>query len=228
LQKNSQETEHSSATAGNQSSPKILLPSTTAEKKNRFLHSSKMSAEDLQATAKDTTENEEMESGGRGNNPEQALASDGSPAKTYKEKAKENGMNYTVTDVPPLGTSLLLGLQHYLTMLGATVLIPLIVCPQMGANGQQTAQVISSIFFVSGINTVSAVEQCGEECVKEENSDSLSHDFPIHSTHSCFKPQLVIDFPLCKVDRLPFCLRSSRSFSTQNCRPLKTTRNDSR
>ncbi|KAG7372394.1 xanthine/uracil permease family protein [Nitzschia inconspicua] len=74
--------------------------------------------------------------------------------KTYRERAIENGMNYTVTDVPPLGTSLLLGLQHYLTMLGATVLIPLIVCPAMGANGRQTAQVISSIFFVSGINTL--------------------------------------------------------------------------
>ena len=84
-----------------------------------------------------------------------AITSNNEPLpKTYKERAKENGMNYTVTDVPPLGTSLLLGLQHYLTMLGATVLIPLIVCPAMGANGQQTAQVISSIFFVSGINTL--------------------------------------------------------------------------
>ena len=48
----------------------------------------------------------------------------------------------------------MLGVQHYLTMLGATVLIPLILCPNMGANGSQTAEVISSIFFVSGINTL--------------------------------------------------------------------------
>jgi hypothetical protein len=75
--------------------------------------------------------------------------------KTYKQLAIENGMSYTVTDVPPLSTSLLLGLQHYLTMLGATVLIPLIVTPAMGASGSETAQVVSSIFFVSGINTVS-------------------------------------------------------------------------
>ena len=33
------------------------------------------------------------------------------------------------------------------------VLIPLILCPAMGATGQQTAEVISSIFFVSGFNT---------------------------------------------------------------------------
>ena len=80
---------------------------------------------------------------------------DTEPAKmTYKEIAMKNGMTYTVTDVPPLLTSMILGLQHYLTMLGATVLIPLLLCPAMGANGLQTAEVISSIFFVSGINTV--------------------------------------------------------------------------
>ena len=73
---------------------------------------------------------------------------------TYKQIAMNNGMLFTVTDVPPLVTSMILGLQHYLTMLGATVLIPLLLCPAMGANGLQTAEVISSIFFVSGINTV--------------------------------------------------------------------------
>ena len=44
---------------------------------------------------------------------------------TYKEKALAAGRNYTVTDVPPLGTSIILGVQHYLTMLGATVSITL-------------------------------------------------------------------------------------------------------
>ena len=76
---------------------------------------------------------------------------------TYKEIAKRNGINYTVTEVPPFFTSMLLGLQHYLTMLGATVLIPLLLCPAMGADGLQTAEVISSIFFVSGMNTVSRI-----------------------------------------------------------------------
>ena len=73
---------------------------------------------------------------------------------SYREKAKARGINYTVTDVPPVGLSILLGFQHYLTMLGATVLVPLLLCPAMGASGQQTADVISSIFFVSGINTL--------------------------------------------------------------------------
>ena len=83
---------------------------------------------------------------------------------TYREKALANGIKYTVTDVPPLPTALMLGVQHYLTMLGATVLIPLILCPAMGANGDQTAEVISSIFFVSGINTLIQTS-IGDRCV---------------------------------------------------------------
>lgn len=71
--------------------------------------------------------------------------------KTYAETAKANGLRYAVSDVPPLGLSTLLGIQHYLTMLGATFLIPTIICPAMGANVAQTGQVISTIFFVSGL-----------------------------------------------------------------------------
>lgn len=85
---------------------------------------------------------------------EEVLQKEAEDHLTYKEKAKLNGIKYTVTDVPPLPQAIMLGVQHYLTMLGATVLIPLILCPAMGANGSQTAEVISSIFFVSGINTL--------------------------------------------------------------------------
>ena len=38
------------------------------------------------------------------------------------QKAKPNGLRYGVSDVPPLGLSIVLGIQHYLTMLGATFL----------------------------------------------------------------------------------------------------------
>jgi nucleobase transporter 1/2 len=74
--------------------------------------------------------------------------------RTYAQKAKDIGMLYTVSDVPPLFLSIVLGIQHYLTMLGATVLIPLLITPAMGATIEQTAQVISTIFFVSGVNTL--------------------------------------------------------------------------
>jgi len=63
-------------------------------------------------------------------------------------------MRYTVTDVPPLGLTVLLGFQHYLTMLGSTVLIPLLLVPAMGGNGEDLTNVICTIFFVSGLNTL--------------------------------------------------------------------------
>jgi hypothetical protein len=47
---------------------------------------------------------------------------------TYKEKAKANGIQYTVTDVPPLPLALMLGVQHYLTMLGECVCVCVCVC----------------------------------------------------------------------------------------------------
>lgn len=190
--------------------------------------------EQLQETTKDVTENEE--DGDPKEDPEQAMSDDEEPPDadklTYREKAMKNGMSYTVTDVPPLGTSLVLGLQHYLTMLGATVLIPLIVCPAMGANGQQTAQVISSIFFVSGINTVSCFLSHEVVDVFVLIVPCLSHFHTVRSNNnnavsSCKRPLATV-FPLSKADRLLIFHPSSRSSSTMNFKPLKTTRNASR
>ncbi|CAB9530460.1 Nucleobase-ascorbate transporter [Seminavis robusta] len=88
--------------------------------------------------------------------PEETMESIQAPKEvsTYEERSKANGMVYTVTDVPPLPTAILLGVQHYLTMLGASVLVPLILTPAMGATQEQTAQVIATAFFVAGINTL--------------------------------------------------------------------------
>lgn len=76
------------------------------------------------------------------------------PSTGFKEKAKEGGMLYTAADVPPPLLGLILGWQHYLTMLGATALIPLIIVPVMGGSPADTAEVICSIFFVSGLCTL--------------------------------------------------------------------------
>ena len=38
----------------------------------------------------------------------------------YKQAALDGGMLYTVSDVPPPGLGLILGFQHFLTMMGAT------------------------------------------------------------------------------------------------------------
>ncbi len=60
---------------------------------------------------------------------------------------------YTVDDKPPTGESIFLGIQHYLTMFGATVLIPLILAGAMKMPAGDTALLISTIFLVSGITT---------------------------------------------------------------------------
>ena len=45
-------------------------------------------------------------------------------------------------------------MQHYLTMLGATVLIPTLLVPAMGGSDEDKAQTIQTIFLVSGLNTL--------------------------------------------------------------------------
>lgn len=50
--------------------------------------------------------------------------------------------------------TLFLGCQQWLTMIGATALQPLLLVPKMGGTPEQTAKVVSTIFVVSGINTL--------------------------------------------------------------------------
>lgn len=63
---------------------------------------------------------------------------------------------YSVDEIPPLRESLFLGLQHYLTMFGSTVAIPLILSEPLGIAGDPAAlgALIGTMFFVSGITTL--------------------------------------------------------------------------
>ncbi|GIL76348.1 hypothetical protein Vretifemale_5964 [Volvox reticuliferus] len=63
-------------------------------------------------------------------------------------------LRYTVIDVPPWHVCLILGFQHYLTMLGSTIVIPALLVPTMGGNPKDHARVVQTIFFVSGLNTL--------------------------------------------------------------------------
>jgi nucleobase transporter 1/2 len=65
-------------------------------------------------------------------------------------------MIYGIEDVPPLKESLFLGFQHYLTMFGATVAIPLILAEPLGMAEDRVAVawLIGTMFFVSGIATL--------------------------------------------------------------------------
>jgi nucleobase transporter 1/2 len=63
-------------------------------------------------------------------------------------------LNYGLDDVPkPFVKALGLGMQHVLTMFGATILVPLIVGPALGFQGRDIAILISSVFIASGIAT---------------------------------------------------------------------------
>lgn len=61
---------------------------------------------------------------------------------------------YPIGSKPKMGLSILLGVQQYLTMFGATVLIPFIIGGAMGMPQDQLALLISTMFFCSGITTL--------------------------------------------------------------------------
>ncbi|KAG6409002.1 hypothetical protein SASPL_132031 [Salvia splendens] len=53
-----------------------------------------------------------------------------------------------------MGEAVILGFQHYLVMLGTTVIIPTIIVPFMGGGNVKKAQLMQTLLFVSGINTL--------------------------------------------------------------------------
>jgi nucleobase transporter 1/2 len=63
---------------------------------------------------------------------------------------------YGIDDVPSTRDTVLLGFQHYLTMFGSTVAIPLIMSEPLGMAGDPAAigMLIGTMFFVSGITTL--------------------------------------------------------------------------
>ncbi len=63
---------------------------------------------------------------------------------------------YHIDDIPPWSESLPLGFQHYLTMFGSTVAIPLLLAEPLGMADDPIAVgwLIGTMFFVSGITTL--------------------------------------------------------------------------
>jgi xanthine/uracil permease len=63
-------------------------------------------------------------------------------------------VEYGIDDRPPLVESVLLGVQHYLTMIGANIAVPLILAGLMGMPTAVTAKFVGTFFVVSGLATL--------------------------------------------------------------------------
>ena len=70
------------------------------------------------------------------------------------EKEKKLMVVYGIDDKPPLIESIFLGFQHYLTMFGATIIIPIVIAGALGMPTHEQGMLISTMFFVSGICTL--------------------------------------------------------------------------
>nr|CAB3493617.1 unnamed protein product [Digitaria exilis] len=69
-------------------------------------------------------------------------------------KEQYEGVDYCITSPPPWITTVFVAFQHYLVMLGTTVLIATIIVPLMGGGHYEKAIVIQTILFLAGINTL--------------------------------------------------------------------------
>ena len=69
---------------------------------------------------------------------------------------KNNNLLYGIDDKPPMVETVILGLQHYLTMFGSTLAIPLILSKPLGLEDKpvELGWLIATMFFVSGITTL--------------------------------------------------------------------------
>ena len=67
---------------------------------------------------------------------------------------------YAIEDIPPPVQSAALGLQHYLTMLGSTVAVPLLLAAPLGIDGstpeglKAISLIMATMFLVSGLATL--------------------------------------------------------------------------
>lgn len=64
------------------------------------------------------------------------------------------GVDFCVRSNPSWPVAIILGFQHYVLMLGTTVIIPSIIVPLMGGGNREKAEVIQTLLFVAGLNTL--------------------------------------------------------------------------
>ena len=71
------------------------------------------------------------------------------------EKQRElDEIKYKIEDVPPLGVSIILALQHILAAFAGIVAVPLVVSAALGLSVKDTTFMVSATIFASGITTI--------------------------------------------------------------------------
>ncbi|MFS8011624.1 putative xanthine/uracil/vitamin C permease [Helianthus anomalus] len=68
--------------------------------------------------------------------------------------SRQAHMKYELRDTPGLVPIGFYGFQHYLSMMGSLILIPLVIVPAMGGDHEDMSMVVSTVLFVSGITTL--------------------------------------------------------------------------
>ena len=69
--------------------------------------------------------------------------------------SSDQDLLYRIDDTPPVAETAILGLQHYLTMFGSTVAVPLMIAGPLGiSDPMDIGKLIATMFFVSGITTI--------------------------------------------------------------------------
>ncbi|KAK9676891.1 hypothetical protein RND81_11G108200 [Saponaria officinalis] len=66
---------------------------------------------------------------------------------------RQSHLKYELRDIPGLVPIGLYGVQHYISILGSVILIPLVLVPAMGGSNE-TANVVSTVLFMTGATTL--------------------------------------------------------------------------
>ncbi|KAG6474010.1 hypothetical protein ZIOFF_067933 [Zingiber officinale] len=67
---------------------------------------------------------------------------------------RQSHINYELRDSPGLVPVMFYSLQHYLSILGSLILIPLVIIPAMGGTHEDTSAVVSTVLLISGLTTL--------------------------------------------------------------------------
>ncbi|KAI5070170.1 hypothetical protein GOP47_0014513 [Adiantum capillus-veneris] len=68
--------------------------------------------------------------------------------------ARQSHMKYEIRENPGIVPLVFYGLQHYLSIIGSIILIPLVIVPAMGGSDEDTARVVSTVLLITGLATL--------------------------------------------------------------------------